>query len=102
MEIKEALSKYKVSLISVIFALPTVIGAFLAVDARYAKAEDMKSVEQKIDSKWSEYRRGQLEDQIFILQMKKGQDGKLSPLDDALLDRYRNQLDTIRKEKSEK
>jgi hypothetical protein len=104
MELPSQIEKFKVSIASILLTVPLVFGGFTVVDSRYVHASDLEDLkrtqaasQRSQDDKWVQFRRTQLEDQIFILQMKRSQD-KLSPLDNALLDRYQTQLKDLKKE----
>lgn len=107
LDLKEVVSKYKISIASLVVLIPALVGAMSFVDSRYAQAKEVNDVknaqlqlQQNMDRRYVQIRQGQLEDAIFVLQMKKGQQGgKLTPLDGALLDRYQNQLNDLKNEK---
>ena len=77
------------------------VGALFAVDARYAHAADVEkdksSTLRVIQDTTNTLRRQMLEDKIFELDIKKAQDKnqRLSPIDQALRDRYQRQLDEL-------
>lgn len=78
-----------------------IIGALFALDSRYAHASDLErvKVETKEIVKESSLslRKHMLEDKLFELEMKKStsKDGTLSPVDQALYDRYKRQSSEI-------
>lgn len=109
-EIVSNLANHKISIISLITAVPTVWALATFIDSRYASAGDVQKliesqnmIMKQQDDKFSDMRKQQLEDQIFILEMRKGQQGgKLSPLDEALLKRYSRQLNEQTKQQTKK
>lgn len=77
----------------------TLVGALFTVDARYAHAADVEQervqTHRIIQDTTQTLRRQMLEDKLFELDIKRAQsrDQKLSPIDQALKDRYQRQLD---------
>lgn len=80
----------------------TLVGALFTIDARYAHAadteQDNKDVRAFVQQSVQDLRRQMLEDKLFELDMKKAQapNGKNSPVDEALRDRYQRQLRELR------
>jgi len=77
-----------------------IVGAMFTLDARYAHAADVekdKAQTARIIKETSQTLRQQmLEDKLFELDVKKAQaNGNLSPLDAALRERYKRQIDEI-------
>jgi len=78
-----------------------IIGALFALDARYAHAADVEKA--KIETKFYiqetalTIRKQNLEDKLFELELKRAQskDQKLSPMEQALHDRYTRQSQEI-------
>jgi hypothetical protein len=74
------------------------VGAVFFVDARYAHAADVEKsnnqLQQAIEQSSQTLRRQMLEDKLFEIDMKKAQMPKqqLSPIDQAIRDRYNQQL----------
>lgn len=95
---KENTIKIGLSTIATIVAL---IGAVFTLDARYAHAEDVerdKIETQKIIRQTTTILRKQMiEDKLFELDIKQQQDTdrRLSPIDTALQQRYKRQLDEL-------
>ena len=79
----------------------TLVGALFTVDARYAHAADVAAEKAQthriIQETTQTLRRQMLEDKLFELDIKKAQsrDQKLSPIDQALRDRYQRQLEEV-------
>ena len=84
-----------------------IVTALFALDARYAHAADVekdkKQTQQIIQETSLTLRKQMIEDKLFELDVRKAQtkEQKLSPIDQAMKDRYQRQLDEIivRKEK---
>lgn len=100
---KENISQHKLSIASIAAIVPVLWGAAMFVDSRYVKAEALQQFQQKQEAisekqeaMFKDHRKKQLEDQIFILDVKKSS-GKLSPLDNALYNRYQMQLKELEK-----
>ena len=78
-----------------------VVAALFSLDARYAHAADVDKdkvqTQLLIQDTTQTLRRQTLEDKLFELDIKKAQakDGKLTPVDTALRERYQRQLDQI-------
>ncbi|HEY6434968.1 MAG TPA: hypothetical protein VIY47_00125 [Ignavibacteriaceae bacterium] len=75
----------------------TLVAALFTVDSRYAHAADVErnyqQMQQAVQQTSNNLRKQMLEDKIFELDVKKGQqEGKLSPVESALLERYKRQL----------
>jgi hypothetical protein len=85
----------------------TLIGALFTVDARYAHAADVAQdkvqTHRIIHETTQTLRRQMLEDKLFELDIKRSQsrDQKLSPIDQALRDRYQRQLEEATPKKKE-
>lgn len=84
-----------------------IIGALFTIDARYAHAADVEKdkvrTERIITETSQNLRKQMLEDKVFELDIKKSQarDQKLSPVEQALRDRYQRQLDEINQSQSQ-
>ncbi len=83
-----------------------VVTALFAVDARYAHAADVekdKAQTQKVIKETAAVLRKQsLEDKLFEYDVKKAQspDRKLTPMDTAMQERYKRQLDDLKSGKA--
>jgi hypothetical protein len=93
------------SLVASLVSVGTLIGGFITVDTRYAHADDVtqliqqnKAQQATIQSQLLQYKKQQLEDQIFTIQLKK-QFGKADKVDDAMLTRYQQQLNDLQTQK---
>jgi hypothetical protein len=79
----------------------TLVGTLFALDARYAKAADVAQqqmiLKQAIEANTSNLRKQMIEDKIFEIDLRKSQNPnqRLSPIDQALRDRYQRQLDDL-------
>lgn len=84
---------------SVIVGTAALLGAMWGIDSHYASAADVKGIKEGVSQQIQDFRTQQLEDQIFILELKKQQkedEGKrLEPIDEAMLNRYKSQLDRL-------
>ena len=91
--------------ISTILTIGSLIGAFIAVDSRYALAEDFRNYKSDTQTQLKNYqqdnqfgvleiRRQSLEDKIFELSARKGTRSYTS-VDEALLIRYTEQLANV-------
>lgn len=89
---------------STVGAIATIIGAGFLVDDRYVHAEDLQKFEARTQSLIKEsnkkqtdtffqYKKQQIEDELFILDSKK----QLTPTERALRERYKNRLSEIDK-----
>lgn len=79
-----------------------IITAIFTVDERYAHASDVAQYNQQTSQTIREtadsLRKQMLEDKIFELDIKRSQsrDNRLSPVDQAMRDRYQRQLDDLK------
>jgi len=81
---------------TVIGAIATILGALWAFDGHYASAADLQIVQQTFAQQITQQRADDLDDKVFALQLKKNeQKGKLSPTDQAMLDRYTRKLNEV-------
>lgn len=77
------------------------VAAVISVDGRYAHAADVdkanSQIEQQVQNSMQFLRRQMLEDKLFELDIRKAQSPKqqLSPVDQALRDRYQQQLNDL-------
>ncbi len=82
------------------------VAALFTVDARYAHADgvekDKTEMKQAIQESSTAIRRQMLEDKIFELDLRKSQNknNQLSPIDQALRDRYQQQLNNLKKSRN--
>ena len=79
---------------AVVAAVGTIFGAYSALDSKYAKASDVADVKRQLKEAVTELRIVDLEDKIFMLELKVNQ-GTATPIDIALLNRYKRQLDSL-------
>lgn len=77
---------------STIVAVVAIMGAFWAIDSHYAAAADVHKLQQSIESQVRLIRQERIEDEIFKLDVKKEQRGKLTPEEAALYQRYTRRL----------
>ena len=98
---------------SVITGAVALLGAVWAVDNHYASAADIDKVQRSLESQVTTVQRSletqvrslrqeRADDEIFKLQMKKqAQNGKLSPEDAAMLERFlRRAAETAREQRA--
>jgi hypothetical protein len=78
-----------------ISAVVAILGALWAFDSHYATAADLQDVKQTFVKQVTQMRADDLDDKIFALQLKQNKNGKLDPVDSAMLDRYTRQLQMI-------
>ncbi len=82
-------------------SIVAIVTALFAVDARYAHAADVEKdkvqTQKIIQETTTTLRRQMLEDKVFEIDLKKTQskDQKLRSVDQALRDRYQQQLNDI-------
>lgn len=79
------------------------VGALFTLDARYAHAADVernkKETQQIIRETSTVLRKQMVEDKLFELDVKEAQaNGRLSPIDSALKERYKRQLKELREQ----
>lgn len=78
-----------------------IVGAMFALDGRYAHAADVEKIksetQQVILQTALTLRKQSLEDKLFELELKKAQtkEQRLTPMDQALYDRYKRQSQEI-------
>lgn len=91
-EKKSLISKASATVSAVLLLL----GGIWAVDDHYASAADVEKLQRNVETRITQYQQQQLENQLFILDLKKQQqNGKLDPLDSAMSERYRRQLQQL-------
>lgn len=81
-----------------------IVGALFTLDARYAHAADVErnkqETQQIIRETSTVLRKQMIEDKLFELDVKEAQaNGRLSPIDSALKERYKRQLRELRETK---
>jgi len=70
-----------------------ILGSLWAIDTHYASAEDVKQVQQQVNTQIQQIRTEKIEDELFLLDIKKQQQkGKLDPIDAAMYERYSRRL----------
>lgn len=80
-------------------AVVAILGSIWAIDTHYASAADVAAIKQDLTSQIQQMRVEKVEDQLFELDAKKAaQNGKLSPQDQAMYDRYMRRLQSIQDE----
>jgi hypothetical protein len=81
-----------------------IVGALFTVDDRYAHAADVEKTNTEIRKSMQEstntLRRRMLEDKVFELDIRgtQNKDGKLSPVEKALRERYQSEINDLRKQ----
>ena len=98
-------SSFKTNIGAIMFgsagSVIAIVGALFTIDARYAHATDVQKTnnetQKQIIESTNSLRKQMLEDKLFELDLKKTQDKKqqLSPIDQALSDRYKQQLNDL-------
>lgn len=79
-----------------ISAVAMLLGSVWAIDSHYASAADVEKIQRSVDSKITQFQQQHLENQVFLLDMKKQQqNGVLDPVDAAMAERYRRQLQQL-------
>jgi hypothetical protein len=77
-------------------SIATIMGALWAFDSHYASAQDLINLQNSVTQQLTKNRADDLDDKIFALQLKQNkQNGKLDPVDSAMLDRYTRQLQML-------
>lgn len=80
-----------------------ILGSIWAIDTHYASAEDVNKVQQEVNVQIQQLRTEKIEDELFLLDMKKQQQGgKLNPLDAAMYERYTRRLQESKDNKAPK
>jgi len=78
---------------SIIGGVVAILGSIWALDNHYASAADVEKVQKGLEAQIVQMRQEKIEDELFMLDIKKQQqNGKLSPLDAALYERYTRKL----------
>ena len=86
-----------------ISAVAMLLGSVWAIDSHYASAADVEKIQKSVDNKITQFQQQHLENQVFLLDMKKQQqNGQLDPVDAAMAERYRRQLQQLDNNKSDK
>lgn len=87
------------TLSSTMVAIVALLGGFWAIDNHYASAADIVVLQRSLETQVRSLRIERTEDELFKLDMKKqAQNGKLSPEDEALYQRYLRKLNDTNKE----
>jgi len=90
---------------STIGALSIIVTSAFAIDGRYAHSTDTDNKIQQIQEQTNRsidyLRKSQIEDKLFEIDLKKGNKGQLSNTDQALRNRYQQQLDEIMQRRAE-
>lgn len=77
-------------------AVVAILGGIWAVDTHYASAADVTAIKQDLTLQIQQMRVEQVEDQLFELDTRKAaHNGKLTPEDQAMYDRYTRRLQGI-------
>jgi hypothetical protein len=85
------LKKVVMTIASIITTLGIIIGAFIAVEDRYANKDDVVKVEKDVNDVVTKIRVDNLVDRMFELNLKKDK----TEADKAILYRYRMELEYI-------
>lgn len=84
--------------VTIVTLVSTLVGGFLWMDDHYASAADLKRLEQNIKRDRIEDRIRDVSNKIFELEFKQRSSPQtFSPLDAALLERYRNDLQDLQR-----
>lgn len=102
MSLSEMIKNNITVVLGILASAVAVITGLFAIDERYAHAADVAQYNQQMSQTIKEtadsLRRQTLEDKIFELDIKRSQsrDNRLSPVDQAMRDRYQRQLDDLK------
>lgn len=92
-KLTELAGKYKISIGTLLALIPILWSAWSFADGYFAHTADVKEVVQEIQ----DMKKSTLDDKIFELEFKQQNTPKLfTPLDSALLSRYKRQLKDYR------
>lgn len=87
------------NLSSTVGAVIAILGGVWAIDSHYASAADIGLLQRSMETQVRSLRIERTEDELFKLDMKKqAQNGKLSPEDEAMYQRYLRKLTDANKE----
>ena len=89
----DGISKPVAFVASALATLAVIVGAFLAVDDRYAHAGDLRQLSLEVQLQGLEARRNSLEDKVFDISQK-----KRTPGDQASLQRYTGELRDVKRD----
>lgn len=79
---------------SVFGAIVAILSGLWMLDNHYASAADVNKLERGFSSQINQLRQEKIEDELFSLEVKKqSQNGKLSPVDEAMYKRYSRRLE---------
>lgn len=85
--------KFAAAAISAVGAL---LGTVWAIDSHYATAADVSQIQRGVDDKITRFQSQHLENQLFLLDLRKQQaGGKQDPVDAAMTERYKRQLQQL-------
>lgn len=92
---------------SIVGAIVAILGSIWALDNHYASAADVEKMDRSFSTQINQLRQEKVEDELFALDVKKqSQNGRLSPVDQAMYERYKRRLQETMKDtdvsKSEK
>lgn len=91
----ESLKNHFTMVASFVTILTLIIGTYITIDSRYAKAAEVERSIKQFQAETRNYLddqyRQQLEDRIFELRSK----DKLSPTDNAMINRFEQRLELI-------
>ncbi len=77
---------------SVITTVMVILGGLWGIDSHYASAADVKSIQRQFASQIVQSRTEALEDELFKLDAKKEAGMKLTPVEEAMHNRYLRRL----------
>lgn len=84
-----------------ITAVTTILGGMWALDSHYASAAEVEHIQRGFSQQIMQMRADDIDDKIFMLQLKKNsQQGRLDPVDAAMLDRHERQLRSIQNQQA--
>jgi len=83
---------------TVVSLVGALLGGWVYVTSNFASAADLERLQRSVNTSMQSIRVKSLEDKIFELNFKQGQNPKaFSALDNALLQRYKQELQDARK-----
>ena len=78
---------------SSIAGIVAILGSLWSLDTHYASAEDVNRVQEQVNTQIQQIRTEKIEDELFLLDVKKqANGGKLDPVDAAMYERYTRRL----------
>lgn len=91
------------TLSSTVAGIVALLGSLWAIDTHYASAEDVNRVQKEVNGQIQQIRVEKIEDELFLLDMKRQQQGgKLNPVDAAMHERYERRLQDAKDNKVNK